>query len=317
MSNKISPFDFFVKLANKNKKARDTSRLKPERKKNQANANKAALLDKKGIGCDKLIEPVPNYISAPCEKVISGENNSFIVLGRDRFGNRMTGYGGRGDTQAAMIDIVAGRLGHKASEDYSDPSFNLDAARIYISQKTDIDRNFGIAAGKVGDTRTKSAIAVKADAVRIIARENIKLVTRTDIRNSQGGYVDATQGIELIAGNVDKDLQPLVKGKNLVTALQALLDQIDSLNGICTSILMAQMEMNEALISHFHTSPFFAGPTTPSIVLIPRGVKVMIDHLLKSQKSLLSQKANLALTKMAYLSPTGTKYINSRHNSTN
>jgi hypothetical protein len=320
MAETISPFDFFVKLVSKNKKARDTSKLKPERKAQQNLAHPEAALDKKGIGGDVLIEPVPNYISAPCEKVISNANNASIVLGRDRVGGRMTGYGGRGDTQAASIDIVAGRLGHKANEDYCDPSFNLDAARIYISQKTDVDKNFGISKGRVGDTRTKSAVAIKADAVRIIARENIKIVTRTDIRNSQGGYCDATQGIDLMAGNMNKhplDLQPLVKGGNLVTALQEVCDQLDDLNGICTDLLLSQMEMNEAVISHFHQSPFFAGPTTPSLVLIPRGVKVMIDHLRKSQRSLLSQKANLVLVKMAYLSPTGAKYINSRHNTTN
>ena len=50
-----------------------------------------------------------------------------------------------------------------------------DAARIYISQRADIDEYFDIADGSVGHHRS-SAIAVKADSVRIL-QKRIKLVT--------------------------------------------------------------------------------------------------------------------------------------------
>ena len=56
----------------------------------------------------------------------------------------------------------------------------------------------------------KSAIAIKADGIRIIAREGIKLVTRTDAQNSQGGTVDGIEGISLIAGGDDKYIEPLL-----------------------------------------------------------------------------------------------------------
>ena len=39
-------------------------------------------------------------------------------------------------------------------------------------------------------------------------------------------------GIDLIAGNDDTDLQPLVKGNDLATGLKQLADLVDSLNGI-------------------------------------------------------------------------------------
>jgi len=105
----------------------------------------------RGIACDALIEPVPNFVSAPCEKVISNNNNSWIVLGRDRPSSRLSGYGGRGDTHAASIDLVVGRMGFEARQVddldeqlWVDPSFKKDAARIYMSQKTDIDKNFDL-----------------------------------------------------------------------------------------------------------------------------------------------------------------------------
>ena len=119
----------------------------------------------------------------------------------------------------------------------------MDAARIYISQKTDVDRNFGLARGKVGSPTTKSGIAIKADGVRIVGREGIKLVTRTDRRNSQGGQVQSIVGIDLIAGNDDSDLQPMVKGDSLLSAMDRLVNYVDNLSGIVDSFLMSQMEL--------------------------------------------------------------------------
>ena len=104
-----------------------------------------------GIFCSELLEPIPNFTKADCERVYSGKNNNYIVMGRDRHKSRSSGYGGKGDTQASMIDIVVGRMAHEPSDDvWVDPDFHSDSARIYISQKTDVDKNFGLAPGNVG-----------------------------------------------------------------------------------------------------------------------------------------------------------------------
>src|SRR5690606_205536 len=151
----------------------------------------------------------------------------WIVLGRDRPGSRITGYGGRGDTQAGSIDLVVGRgswLAKSHNDDgekmYAEPNFDFDAARIHVSQKTDIDKNFNLVPGNVGDSRTRSGIGIKADGVRIIGREGIKLVTGVDRVNSQGGDIESVRGVDIIANNDDRDLQPLVKGNNLTEALE-------------------------------------------------------------------------------------------------
>ena len=102
-----------------------------------------------------------------------------------------------------------------------------------------------MAEGKVGNSKTKSAIALKADAVRIVARDGIKLVTRTDAINSQGGQIAEAVGIDLLATNNDEDLQPLVKGGNLKEALEKLVTHVDKLNGIVDSLLMYQIAFNE------------------------------------------------------------------------
>jgi hypothetical protein len=281
-------------------------------------------LGARGVGCDVIAEPVPEYIEAPCETVHRGQNNSFIVLGRDRPASRLSGYGGRGDTQSSMIDICVGRMAHKPKSEsddgevvHADPNFKIDSARIYISQKTDVDDNFGLCDGEVGKSKSKSAIALKADGLRLIAREGIKLITRTDENNSQGGPIKSVVGIDLIAGNDDSDMQPFAKGDNLVSCLQRIIHHMDKLNGIVDSLLMTQMQFNGALTSHFHFSPFYGIPTSPSPPVISSGISTMINHLSQTKMSLVTHKANLQTCATTYLTSGGGKYINSRYNKVN
>jgi len=306
------------------KKAIDLTGIDPASQRYLSGISSDSAVFNKGIGGDKLKEPVPTYLSTPCENVVANENNASIVLGRDRPASRLSGYGGKGDTQAGSIDIVCGRMGSSPREVdnmgkplYVDPNFKLDSARIYLSQKTDIDQNFDLAAGTVGNSKTKSGIAIKADGVRIIAREGIKLITRSDRRNSLGAEVKSIVGIDLIAGNDDSDLQPIPKGANLIDGLKSLTNHVDKLNGIVDAFLTSQMEFNEAVTHHTHNSPFFALPTTPSVILIPSGIKTMISQLTQAKVSLMSHKANLATFQFNYLEPSSRKFINSRYNHTN
>lgn len=279
----------------------------------------------RGAAGDKTLDPAPKHIQTPSEKIVSNQNNSQIVLGRDRPADRLSGYGGSGDTHAASIDIVAGRQGAEArkvdennEQLWADPDIKKDAARIYISQKTDVDKNFSLAKGTIGHSKAKSGVAIKADGVRIISREGIKLVTRTDSQNSQGGKVRIINGVDIIAGNTDKQLQPMTKGENLRQALIRLTNHVDKLNGIVDALLMSQFELNSALITHFHYSPFFAIPTTPAIdVVVPTGMKVQLELLTKVKRSLVNHKINLSNFKMTYLTRHGRRYINSRFNNVN
>lgn len=278
----------------------------------------------KGIGGDPIYEPVPEYIQTSSDKVYHNGHNAWIVLGRDRPRSRLSGYGGQGNTHCASLDFVAGRMGAnarafdaKGRKIYVDPDFETDAARIYISQRTDVDDNFKLARGKVGNSKTKSAVALKADGVRVIAREGIKLVTGGLGKNSQGGDIRSITGIDLIAGNDDTGLEPMAKGKKLEEALKRLTHHVDKLAGIVDAILMSQMAFNEKLTHHFHYSPFFGLPTTPSPPVVAAGIKTTMDHTLQGKKSLISHKANLQTYKHNYLSPAGAKYILSRYNNVN
>ena len=273
----------------------------------------------KGVGGMVSTETIPMYISNQRETIV-GDNrkvNAQVVLGVDRPGSRFSGYGGMGHTQCSSIDIVVGRMGPNPKHVYVDPNFTTDAARIYVSQKTDVDENFKIKAGVVGLAPSKSAVVLKADGVRLVAREGIKLVTGVDKKNSQGGDIVSIGGIDLIAGNYDEDMQPFVKGNNLSLALGRIVDHISQLNGIVDHLLTTQMNFNESLTHHFHYSPWYGNPTTPSDAVVGKGIKTMIDFLQETKRSLITNKTNLVNFKQTYLVSSGEKYINSRWNHTN
>lgn len=287
-----------------------------------------------GINLNNISEPVPFLNRGTSENIIKNENNSWIVLGRDRPSNRTSGYGGAGGTQCASIDIVAGRM--SSSPDgpqqniWVDPNFTSDAARIYISQKTDIDENFNIVAGGVGTSRAKSGIGIKADAVRIIGREGIKLVTNTDNKNSQGGKIKSTFGIDLIAGNDDSKqfvkgspfgqkvdfLQPIVKGDNLIEALTEMSDQIGDLASRFDQFAQAQVRYNSALAVHTHTIPPLPFVAIPSVELAPSFLAANIQQFVNSISSGWSQRINLSNFKNNYLKQYGDRWICSRYNRT-
>jgi len=270
-----------------------------------------------GIFGDTMTEACPNYIESPCEKVHQ-HGNSWIVFGRDRPASRASGYSGQGHTQASSIDIVVGRGDPVPISDINvDPSFSNDAARIYISQKTDIDDNFRIVNGGMGSSHAKSGIGIKADAVRIIGTEGIKLVTRTSATNSKGGSATPS-GIELIAVNDEEGLQPMIRGQNMVEALSDLEKRINDLSAVVLNFLKTQTSFNASLTAHTHTFvPVVGGPTTPSIELIPAGINATLDSaeaMVDNFKGRMNTNINWHQT---YLSPISAKYICSKYNKVN
>ena len=262
---------------------------------------------------------VPEYITTNVEKVIQ-QGNSFIVLGLDRPHNILSGYGGTRQNHCAAIDIVAGRVGFQAQKkddegniNYVDPNFRLDAARVYISQKSNVDYFFSLKAGTVGNTTTdapRSTVALKADTLRFIARENIKLVTKTDWKNSQGGELSnvAQQvfGINLIAMNDDRDMQPLVKGNNLKECLKEIMASIHELSGLFSNYLQYDRDLTTVLLGHTHYSPFFGIPTSPSLdQLVPRGAESLINKITNVETQLKLHMQKLLAAQQNYIETPG------------
>lgn len=250
---------------------------------------------------------VPTYNDTKNEEVLQ-EGNAFIVLGLDRNAGPTSGYGGQNGTHCAAIDLVAGRKAWTACSEVigetgrctpneADADFTLDAARVYISQKSDVDDYFQInevmkymrGAQVKGEGFTtwespRSAVALKADVIRVIARENIKLVTKTDAQNSQGGVLSngmKTQyGIDLMAMMDHSNLQPMVKGENLRTYLEVLTQTVSQFMSTFSTYVSETRKLHMALIQHTHLSPFYGSPTAPDFQnVLPDGVNCVINNV--------------------------------------
>jgi hypothetical protein len=298
--------------------------LSPDQENKANNQNLKSLSQKLGIAGDDLFEAVNAYNQAPCEKVIQGKGDSWIIMGRDRVGNLLQGRGMQGEAKSSAIDIVVGRYSGAIPTTDSfgqtkllDPSFQRDAARIYISQKTDIDKSFAIAQGKVGNFQNRSGITLKADGIRLLAREGIKLVTNSDKYNSKG--IEPTScGIDLIALNDSSDMQPIPKGENLRSSLEKLNKHVMDLNKCVAGFLLYQMKMNLAIKKHVHVSPFAGISTSPSEDLsVITGPYIMKDLQGNIDTSLGINRKELQKFNLKYLTKGGKNYINSSYNHTN
>jgi len=326
------------------KPARSLKHMKKSRREAYESMTEAERCKRKINGAfnTKTVEPLITRELAENECVIGQDcsNNAFIILGKDRPGKLHTGYGGKAHTQCDAIDIVAGMGGHEPKEVDEDdveiatnPNFFLDAARIYISQKTNVDKNFGIGEfgraesadqneddkddDNIGKYGAKSAIAIKADNIRIISRESMRLVTGTDADNSQGGTCLQKTGIELVAMNDVTTLQPMVLGENLAALLDKMIDQISAVAKVSHASTKYQMKMNQAVQNHIHISPFFGLPTLPSQQAQAGGIKCDIEVASKTELSTVKELTNLSGIKGNYLTSSGDSYILSRLNKVN
>ncbi len=339
-----------------NKLARDYCGL-PEEEKNVLNSlSKREVEEKCGgtFGANRIQARVKrkNY---PSELVVGRgpDNNAFIVIGNDRTSDLSNpGCGEMGHTQSDSIDLVAGLGGFCAQENEkveaidpvsgekivvespveTNPNFFVDAARIYVAQKTNCDKNFAIGEfgrakpgmppvssdpKNIGKYGGKSAVIAKADNIRLIGRESIKIVTGTDAFNSTGGKISGKHGIELIAMNKEEDLQPLVKGNNLTLALTIILNNVEAITEIFQAYVDYQMKFNAALSHHTHITNFDAGRTLESAPAVVAGIQSDIDVMTNTQLSVVKQVTNLQGVKTNFLSPSGDSYIMSRLNKTN
>lgn len=223
-----------------------------------------------GVNNESLAEIKTVYKQTSNETVINSKTNCFIILGSDRPGAEGSGYGGIGQSGAAAIDLVAGHLGSRPINNIngvpvpSSKSFSADAARVYISQMCDIDEYFNIPkrSAQIGsvtldieESTARSGVGIKADAVRLIGRETIKLVTSHLGNNSQEFPIDAG-GIDIIAGyeidDIKHSLQPMVKGDNLLGLLRAIVGLIEDVQANVNSFLVRQNAINTIVMHHSH-----------------------------------------------------------------
>ena len=303
----------------KPKNAIDQENINPSEKSvlnSTSNADLAAA-NLSGVDNDITIDDSATFLEAACEAKVAGSskvNNCYVIMGRDRRNSLGSGYGGLGDTQCGAIDIVVGRhpKAYENNEElFANPDFRNDAARIYISQKTDIDDYCGIKQGPI--SKSLSGITLKADDVRVVGRRNIKLVTFTDPYDSRGpgkGDIESVGGIHLIAGNqttqkTDKYIlgavQPMVKGFNLNVLLSKMIDAVFETTVLLDASLNRLIESWEYITQHEHHGFYFEKSTvSPELIkTIPnlqlRMAKQQKQEIADFQMRLKNLKANWGL----------------------
>ena len=312
-----------------------------------------------GQGGTELEEPMVTYEPTQVEVVLPRKASHWgrhrIVFGRDRHTREgLSGYGGRGCTAAGSIDIVVGSGGPEPTHgEIVGPNFYTDAARIYLTQRGDIDAYFTLptdVTNGVLPAENRSAIGIKADGIRIIGREGVRLYTNARTKqsgrppegNAQGGDVQSRNGIHLVA-NMDlgpvqlaltpdveavsisqlktyNKLQPMVMGDFLVEFLNDLMRDIKHLQEAVEAFSLYQIEFNTAIAAHTHpvvgATPGVAVPDLVS--LIPQSLKANIgtakDTLIKTA---IKQVEMGIKTKQNWLKPSSPLYILSNYNKTN
>jgi len=304
------------------------------------------------LNSDPKGTPRALYKYASNETVISNPGGAQITLGLDRPDSRGSGFGARGWTGlqnksigSSRIDLVVGRMASVNDGDgvppgtYVDNNFFADAARIYICETTNVDQNFGLVEGIVGNPKGVSTVAIKSDQTRIMGRSGIKICTGggNNVRGfgirgettSKGGRLPVAGGIDMIAGafNGDRlvwnpwnipeqliDLQPVCKTYNVrdylkeVAALHddmysALTNQSILLQNICTVI----MNLGATFI------PIATSPQSILNIIVQTLVGMLGSIVMTLQQNgLYHSRAQHMAIDFDYLEHAGYKFIGSR-----
>lgn len=163
--------------------------------------------------------------------------------------------------------LLKGSKAKKLIDDEEHPGWVTDAARIYITQMSDIDTYFRIA-GPIDrlDTSPSSAIVLKSDKIRLHSRRDIKIVAGGDFNkgpkmDSNGNSIREPGRIHLMSGNGKSEKQqPIVLGENLVECLREVHEALQDITEIFYTTLKSQMKLNIKIANHIHATA--VGPTT-------------------------------------------------------
>lgn len=289
--------------------------------------------ERPGLLHNAFKEQMPTFEQAGCEFVYPDLNygvkgggdrkiNANIVIGRDRPSHLLSGYGKVAGPPCASIDLVAGRMSGATRkkgqirkylevvdrDTVVGNNFALDASRIYISQKCDIDHYFGLPEGNFGRPKGEAGIGIKSDHVRMIGRNSVKIFAGGSQFENLGskGELDSNgerlidPRIELITGS-GKDLQPIVRGNNLVFLLDEILNQLSSLQQAFLLQNKNMAKLKTVLSTHFHAGGgagvVVVGPdpilATAALSEVPRDLLKITDNITKS--------LNFEILKLNYL----------------
>jgi hypothetical protein len=269
----------------------------------------------------------PEYIKAPGEVVYSSEANNVIILGNSPTNSPDMIKALNGATITLAVGLgtaIKSKQVPTTSKVTLSPEYYYDSAVISISEQTNVDSNFGyMSEGKSVDA---SAIALKADVIRLFSRGNVKIVTGIDQKEKPIQDPDAPEhprrdysGISLVANMDEGSIQPMVKGEYLVEFLSKIILELEKLYGIVNKFAVQQNKINDVLKIHTHLCNFTGTPlvreTDPALSV----VKILQQEIEKVavNDTFTTKIPNIQNLKTNYLTDSGTKCIKSSFNKTN
>ena len=274
------------------------------------------------------MEDNPSYVEAEAEKIVNKQRqNARIIFGKDRMADIESGFGGMGKPNSNAIDIVVGLgssfepLGKRTltKNDYLDKNHFVDASRIYLSQRTDLDGHFGVTEGEIYNldrNQGVSGAAMKADMVLVLGRRNVKIKAGQSHGESlpRGGETDAhgtrlpDARIDLIA---DAPLEPMVRGEKLVECVKNIYEQIQD-NRLALLKLVGQMTVMSTALT-MHTHPVAGFIAINSVEMVNNGM-AQIPKLLEDMSVGLSSSFSAAVEELnCVVIPNNKRYILSKN----
>ena len=240
-------------------------------------------------------------------------SGSRIVLTKDNYGHRATGLGGAGGTMCEAIDIVAGSLSCEKkdynAETKSRGNFITDGARIYLTERGDIQHYFGVgeASKAVSVTsKMKSGIGIKADHTLIIGRERVRIVAGLAAADGGSRLVNLNENVTPrieIAAIYDSEAQPAVLGNNLVNYLKKQNEEIQRLRNKLYELEMNLLRYKTAMALHTHigfglgvvsTVPS-AGAATQAAKSIPAFLETTQDNIIQTYNAKIREWKSFGL----------------------
>ena len=103
-------------------------------------------------------EPRPKYFFTPggTDKHIAGRNNTHILLGRNQPNSCWSGHGAKGHHKSGEICLISGLAPHVKDGTIVNKNYTDDAAMLFVSQRSDVDTDFGLADGQIGNIKNQS-----------------------------------------------------------------------------------------------------------------------------------------------------------------
>ena len=264
-----------------------------------------------GLFNTRLNRTIVRYNPPEDAKIIKN-SGAYIVMGQVPMGPTETsGYGAIG-LPAEAIDMVVGRgaalnkgKGPKINEVVNN-NHMADAARIYICRLTDADKEFNINSHEK-DTPTsgpRSAVVAKADHVRLVGREGVKIVTGKvftpyggEEYNSLGGTISPAPKIDLVAGNNYDNVQGVALGERTEECLKELNELMGQIISALFNLARTQTVFNSA--AGISTNPAVATAATTANLAI----------LTKVMNSLYQTRTSATLWELNYLNKLGKQRI--------